>query len=155
MKPLCTTDDPSSTLEEHRKIRDSGFEIIVAPAFRPDRARRDISRKFNPWLDRLAELAEVKIDSFGRFIECLWKRHQFFTITAAVFPTTASRRATPPTGALLRWRDPSPSSGAAGHYRGSSSQVPFGSALRASLHGRLPGMDTAAPPRRNAEQQLP
>ncbi|NCC58181.1 MAG: glucuronate isomerase [Synergistales bacterium] len=79
VEALCTTDDPSSTLEEHRKIRDSGFEIIVAPAFRPDRALEGhLPERFNPWLDRLAELAEVKIDSFGRFIECLWKRHQFF-----------------------------------------------------------------------------
>ena len=79
VEALCTTDDPSSTLEEHRKIRDSGFEIIVAPAFRPDRALEGhLPERFNPWLDRLAELAEVKIDSFGRFIECLWKRHQYF-----------------------------------------------------------------------------
>lgn len=79
VEALCTTDDPSSTLEEHRKIRDSGFETIVAPAFRPDRALEGhLPERFNPWLDRLAELAEVKIDSFGRFIECLWKRHQFF-----------------------------------------------------------------------------
>lgn len=79
VEALCTTDDPSSTLEEHRKIRDSGFETIVAPAFRPDRALEGhLPERFNPWLDRLGELAEVKIDSFGRFIECLWKRHQFF-----------------------------------------------------------------------------
>ncbi|MFA5473461.1 MAG: glucuronate isomerase, partial [Aminobacteriaceae bacterium] len=79
VEALCTTDDPSSTLEEHRKIRDSGFETIVAPAFRPDRALEGhLPERFNPWLDRLAELAEVKIDSFGRFIECLWKRHQYF-----------------------------------------------------------------------------
>jgi glucuronate isomerase len=79
VEALCTTDDPSSTLEEHRKIRESGFETIVAPAFRPDRALEGhLPERFNPWLERLAELAEVRIDSFGRFIECLWKRHQFF-----------------------------------------------------------------------------
>ena len=79
VEALCTTDDPSSTLEEHRKIRESGFETIVAPAFRPDRALEGhLPERFNPWLERLAELAEVRIDSFGRFMECLWKRHQFF-----------------------------------------------------------------------------
>jgi len=79
VEALCTTDDPSSTLEEHRKIRESGFETIVAPAFRPDRALEGhLPERFNPWLERLAELAEVRIDSFGRFIECLWKRHQYF-----------------------------------------------------------------------------
>lgn len=79
VEALCTTDDPSSTLEEHRKIRESGFETIVAPAFRPDRALEGhLPERFNPWLERLAELAKVRIDSFGRFMECLWKRHQFF-----------------------------------------------------------------------------
>ena len=79
VEALCTTDDPSSSLEEHRQIRESGFETIVAPAFRPDRALEGhLPERFNPWLDRLAELAEVKIDSFGRFVECLWKRHRFF-----------------------------------------------------------------------------
>ena len=79
VEALCTTDDPSSTLEEHWKIRESGFETIVAPAFRPNRALEGhLPERFNPWLERLAELAEVRIDSFGRFMECLWKRHQFF-----------------------------------------------------------------------------
>ena len=79
VEALCTTDDPSSDLEVHRKIRESGFKTLVAPAFRPDRAleghRPD---RFNPWLDGLAEMTDVRVNSYGRFIECLWKRHQFF-----------------------------------------------------------------------------
>ena len=76
---LCTTDDPTSDLEEHRKIRAGAFETLVAPAFRPDRALDGhLPERFNPWLDELAEMTEVRVDSFGRFIECLWKRHQYF-----------------------------------------------------------------------------
>ncbi len=79
VEALCTTDDPSSNLEEHRKIKESGFETAVAPAFRPDRAlEADRPDRFNPWLDGLAEMADVRVDSYGRFIECLWKRHQYF-----------------------------------------------------------------------------
>jgi glucuronate isomerase len=76
---LCTTDDPADSLEHHEAIRKSGFETIVAPAYRPDRAldahHPDL---FNNWVDSLAELTDVKVNSFGRFIECLWKRHQYF-----------------------------------------------------------------------------
>lgn len=76
---LCTTDDPADSLEHHESIRKSGFDTLVAPAFRPDRALdAHLPDQFNPWLDTLAELTDVKVNSFGRFIECLWRRHQYF-----------------------------------------------------------------------------
>ena len=37
VRTLCTTDDPADTLEWHGKIKESGFEVDVRPAFRPDR----------------------------------------------------------------------------------------------------------------------
>lgn len=37
VKLLCTTDDPADLLEYHRQIRESGFEVKVLPAFRPDK----------------------------------------------------------------------------------------------------------------------
>ncbi|HRW00018.1 MAG TPA: glucuronate isomerase, partial [Aminobacteriaceae bacterium] len=62
---LCTTDDPADSLEHHEAIKKSGFETLVAPAFRPDRALdAHIPDQFNPWLDSLAELTDVKVDSF-------------------------------------------------------------------------------------------
>jgi len=33
---IATTDDPADTLEYHKLIKESGFEITVAPSFRPD-----------------------------------------------------------------------------------------------------------------------
>lgn len=38
VRVLCTTDDPADSLEFHREIRDSGFETVVLPSFRPDKA---------------------------------------------------------------------------------------------------------------------
>jgi glucuronate isomerase len=34
---LCTTDDPTDSLEHHKKLREDNFEIKVFPAFRPDK----------------------------------------------------------------------------------------------------------------------
>ena len=38
VKVLCTTDDPTDTLDHHQKLKADGFEIKVLPAFRPDKA---------------------------------------------------------------------------------------------------------------------
>lgn len=38
VEAVCTTDDPIDSLEWHDKIRQSGFEIKVLPAWRPDKA---------------------------------------------------------------------------------------------------------------------
>ena len=35
---VCTTDDPVDTLDHHKRIRESGFEIKVLPTWRPDKA---------------------------------------------------------------------------------------------------------------------
>ena len=35
---LCTTDDPTDTLEYHKKLKEEGFEIAVLPTFRPEKA---------------------------------------------------------------------------------------------------------------------
>ena len=76
---LCTTDDPTDSLEYHRVIRESGFETVVAPAFRPDAAlNAHRPKEFNAWVDRLEAASGVRADSFGWFIECLKRRHRFF-----------------------------------------------------------------------------
>ncbi len=38
VKTLCTTDDPTDSLEYHRALAASGFEVQVLPTFRPDKA---------------------------------------------------------------------------------------------------------------------
>ena len=38
VRVVCTTDDPVDSLEYHRAIRESGFEIKVLPTWRPDKA---------------------------------------------------------------------------------------------------------------------
>lgn len=76
---ICTTDDPIDTLEHHRKIKADGFEVAVLPAWRPDKAMAvDNTKDYNAYLDMLAAVAEMKIDSFSDLIKALDKRHQFF-----------------------------------------------------------------------------
>src|SRR5205085_2591068 len=50
---LTTTDKASDTLEHHRAIRESGWDGVVIPAFRPDAVFRIAT---TAWRDELAAL---------------------------------------------------------------------------------------------------
>lgn len=79
VRALCTTDDPADPLDHHQAIRASGLPTRVYPTFRPDRALQvDDPAAFNPWVDRLAAAAGVRIAGFGGFLEALAKRHEDF-----------------------------------------------------------------------------
>lgn len=79
VKLLCTTDDPTDTLEHHKKIAADGFEIKVLPAFRPDAAMNlsDVT-KFKSYVNRLEACSNISINSFDTFLNALKNRHDFF-----------------------------------------------------------------------------
>lgn len=81
---VCTTDDPTDTLEHHRAIaaeRSSvPFATQVLPTFRPDKALAvESPSAFNAWTDRLAAAAGIDVGGrFDRFLEAIHARHDFF-----------------------------------------------------------------------------
>lgn len=76
---VCTTDDPVDSLEYHKAIRESGFEIKVLPTWRPDKAMAiETGEAFVAYIRKLEEVSGVKIDSVGSLIAALDKRHDFF-----------------------------------------------------------------------------
>jgi glucuronate isomerase len=79
VKALCTTDDPTDSLESHEKISKSDLETRVFPTFRPDKALRtaDPSR-FNEWTDKLAASANVDVVRLRDFLTALERRHDDF-----------------------------------------------------------------------------
>jgi len=79
VKAVCTTDDPTDTLEHHQKIKDDNFEIKVLPTWRPDKGMvtEDI-KALNTWIDKLAEIADVDVKDFDSYIKAIQKRHDFF-----------------------------------------------------------------------------
>lgn len=76
---VCTTDDPLDDLRHHKAIRESGSQIAVWPAWRPDRAMatEDIG-SLNAYIERLQALTNRHISRFGDYIEALLDRHRFF-----------------------------------------------------------------------------
>ena len=76
---VCTTDDPIDSLEHHIKCREDGFSCKVLPTWRPDKAMAvEQPAAFKVYIDRLAEVAEVEINSFASLLEALRVRHNFF-----------------------------------------------------------------------------
>lgn len=79
VKVLCTTDDPVDSLEHHKIIGESGFDIKVFPAFRPDKAMMvDSVAAFNQYLDKLESASGVSISHFNDFLDALRSRHDYF-----------------------------------------------------------------------------
>ncbi len=76
---ICTTDDPIDSLEYHRQIKASGFDVAVLPAWRPDKAMMvEDPIFFNSYIDQLSAVAGIEISSFNNLLFALDKRHQFF-----------------------------------------------------------------------------
>ena len=72
VKVVCTTDDPIDTLEYHDQIKESGFEVKVLPAFRPDKAVNIHKETFLPYIEK----AGVK--TYGELKAWLSSRLDFF-----------------------------------------------------------------------------
>ena len=76
---LCTTDDPTDTLEHHRALAASGVATRVLPAFRPDKALTvHQPAQFNKWVKGLERAANLEIRDLVGFLEALEKRHGYF-----------------------------------------------------------------------------
>jgi glucuronate isomerase len=76
---VCTTDDPVDKLEFHIAIAKSGTGLKVFPTWRPDKAMAvENAIAFNEYLNTLALVAGMDIDSYQDMIEALQKRHDFF-----------------------------------------------------------------------------
>ena len=79
VEAVCTTDDPVDTLEYHKQVRDSGFEIKMLPTWRPDKAMAvETPAEFRAYVEKLAEVSGVEINKFQDMIDALQKRHDFF-----------------------------------------------------------------------------
>jgi glucuronate isomerase len=72
---VCTTDDPTDSLEQHRRIRESDkFSTRIYPAFRPDKALAvDQPAPWNAWVDKLGECRDLSV-----FFAALQRRLDFF-----------------------------------------------------------------------------
>ncbi|QGQ98687.1 glucuronate isomerase [Paenibacillus psychroresistens] len=79
VKVICTTDDPTDSLEYHLKLKeDSSFTGKVLPSFRPDKGLEINRSTFVPWIKKLEGAAEQSITNLDELLMALEKRILFF-----------------------------------------------------------------------------
>jgi glucuronate isomerase len=79
VKVVCTTDDPTDSLEYHIKIKDiKDFDCQVLPSFRPDKGLEINRAGFVQWIGKLAEVAGQEISSYDQLLTALESRVRFF-----------------------------------------------------------------------------
>ena len=78
VEALCTTDDPTDDLRQHRAIAKSELPTRVFPAFRPDQALAIGQETFAPWVKRLSKAANLDVRDLNSFLDALRKRHDYF-----------------------------------------------------------------------------
>ncbi len=75
---VCTTDDPTDSLEHHQELAASDFGIRVRPAFRPDKALLLQADHYLQYLEKLGETSGVEIRSFTALCDALGQRLEYF-----------------------------------------------------------------------------
>ena len=79
VKALCTTDDPTDSLEYHRTLaQDPNFGVRVLPAFRPDKSFNIDKEGFADWLAKLGKTTGKDIRSFAALQDALMQRIEYF-----------------------------------------------------------------------------
>ena len=76
---ICTTDDPVDPLDAHEALRGgTGFDTVVLPAFRPDKALRADKPVFPGYLEKLEAASGMKIATADDLRAALADRIAFF-----------------------------------------------------------------------------
>jgi glucuronate isomerase len=82
---VATTDDPCDDLAHHQKLKASGFEVKILPAFRPDKAMNaDDLIALNAYIARLEKIHGSEIKTYKEYLYALERRHDYFAENGCV-----------------------------------------------------------------------
>ena len=75
---ICTTEDPTDSLEYHKELKLHGFGVKVSTSFRPDRAILISKSDYGHYLDLLGQVSGVEILTYRDLKEALASRISYF-----------------------------------------------------------------------------
>lgn len=78
VKYICTTDDPTDSLEYHILMAKSEAPFKVYPTYRPDKALDIDKPDFPQYIEKLARVSQTEIKDVDTLVEALYKRADFF-----------------------------------------------------------------------------
>ncbi|WP_246208581.1 glucuronate isomerase [Anaerotalea alkaliphila] len=78
VKLICTTDDPTDSLEHHILLKEKGHPFQVLPTFRPDKALAIRKPGWTEYLKELEKASGISIGNFRDLADALVDRIGFF-----------------------------------------------------------------------------
>lgn len=76
---ICTTDDPTDSLEHHKRIASQNIGIKILPTFRPDKAFAiENPGNYKIYIKKLSAVSGIMVDSFTSLLQALENRIDFF-----------------------------------------------------------------------------
>ncbi len=75
---ICTTDDPTDTLEHHKTIAKKGFFTKVLPTFRPDNLILIEAEGFVSYIEKLSARVGFTISNLSELLQAIQNRVDFF-----------------------------------------------------------------------------
>jgi glucuronate isomerase len=75
---MCTTDAATDSLQYHRQIRDSDWEGVIRPTFRPDAVVNVLTEGWTEQIDALSQASGIDVVSYDSFVQALEQRRAFF-----------------------------------------------------------------------------
>ncbi len=81
---LTTTDAASDNLDDHKKLKASGWKGRVIPCFRPDAAVNILSANWKKEIDALSNASGVTVSDYRNYIKVLESRREYFKSNGAV-----------------------------------------------------------------------
>lgn len=75
---VCTTEDPTDSLEHHQKMSQNGHAVKMSTAFRPDKAILINNTAYNDYISKLEAASGISIHSFNDLCDALRSRIEYF-----------------------------------------------------------------------------
>lgn len=82
---IATTDDPADSLEYHKQLRDSGYDVQVVPSFRTDTLLQIRHAQYRDYIRRLEAASDVSITDLTSFKEAIAVRLAVFAALGCRF----------------------------------------------------------------------
>ncbi len=81
---LSTTDGAADSLEQHKKIKESGWKGRVMPCFRPDAVVNITAKNWKKEIEMLSKASGIEVSNYKDYIKALENRRQYFKSIGAV-----------------------------------------------------------------------
>ena len=75
---VCTTEDPTDSLEHHQAFAKTDFSVKMSTAFRPDKSIGIEAENYKEYIKTLSHVADVSIQSYTDLKDALRKRIEYF-----------------------------------------------------------------------------